>query len=76
MSGAKDFLAALEQAVNYIEGAKLRDEETRALVRTLLDENAKLMRQWENADGRLKFLYARYDYLFTELKKLKGETCD
>ena len=76
MNNAKDFLAQLEAAIDYIEGAKLREQETHTLVKTLLDDNAKLMRQWDNVDGRLRFLYARYDYLFTELKKLKGEACD
>ena len=67
---ADEFIAELKSAMVAGEECREMLSKMDAHLRKLYSEIDDLKRSNENLDGRCKWLYSRFDYLFTEIKKI------
>ena len=68
---ADEFIAALKSAMAAGEECRAMTAKMDVSLCSLYKEIDDLKKANENLDGRCKWLYSRFDYLLTEIKKIQ-----
>ena len=68
---ADEFVDALRDAMTAGEDCRAMVTKMDGVLANLYQEIDNLKRANENLDGRCKWLYSRFDYLLTEIKKIQ-----